>query len=170
MKKFKILYPQLYAENFKKVPYDFLWEKGIRNLLFDIDNTLAIFTEEKPSEEVITFLTSLKNKGFSIAFISNNGKERVEKFSENLSFYAVYKAGKPRLKGINMVLSYLNAKPIETALIGDQIFTDVWCANRAGVFSILTKPLANRDEFTVKLKRLPEKVVLKTIEKSHKRK
>lgn len=155
----------MYVKNFKTVPYNFLWEMGIRHLIFDIDNTLAVFTEKVPSNEVVDFLNALQNKGFTISFLSNNKANRVDVFTENLNFFAVGKAGKPRLFGINKVLDFHSAKPEETALIGDQIFTDVLCGNRAGVYTVLTRPLANIDEFTVKLKRFPERIVIKLLKR-----
>ena len=164
-----IFFPKLYVKNFKAVPYDVLWERGIYLLVFDIDNTLAVFTEKVPSSETISFFEGLKSKGFSVALLSNNSKERVEEFNEALGLLAIAKARKPKRGGIKKILKHFDAKPHETAIIGDQIFTDIWCGNRAGVYTVLTKPLAKIDEFTVKLKRFPEKAVLKLIEKKYKK-
>ena len=44
--------------------------------------------------------------------------------------------------------------------IGDQLFTDIWGANRAGIKSILVKPLGPELLLKVKLKRIGEKIVL----------
>ncbi|MCL2611127.1 MAG: YqeG family HAD IIIA-type phosphatase [Defluviitaleaceae bacterium] len=159
----------MYVKNFKTVPYDFLWERGINLLVFDIDNTLAVFTEKVPSSEIISFFEDLKSKGFSVALLSNNSKERVEGFNKNLGLFAIAKAGKPKRGGIKKILKHFNVEPYETAIIGDQIFTDIWCGNRMGVYTVLTRPLAKIDEFTVKLKRFPEKAVLKIIEKKYKK-
>ena len=156
----------MYVKNFKTVPYDFLSKKGIKHLIFDIDNTLAVFTEKVPSNEVVDFLNALTKKGFTISFLSNNKIERVRVFAENLDFFFIGAAGKPRRSGINKVLKFHRANKNETALIGDQVFTDVLCGNRAGVYTVLTRPLANIDEFTVKLKRFPERIVIRLLKRN----
>jgi hypothetical protein len=35
----------------------------------------------------------------------------------------------------------MGATPQETAIVGDQIFTDVWGGNNAGVLTLLVKPI-----------------------------
>ena len=47
-----------------------------------------------------------------------------------------------------------------TLFIGDQLFTDVWGANRTGIYSILVKPMDPREEIQIVLKRYLEKIVL----------
>ena len=47
-----------------------------------------------------------------------------------------------------------------TLFVGDQIFTDVWGANKAGIYSILVKPIHPKEEIQIVLKRILEKVVL----------
>ena len=45
-------------------------------------------------------------------------------------------------------------------LVGDQLFTDVYGANRAGIYSILVRPMDPREEIQIVLKRYLEKPVL----------
>jgi hypothetical protein len=47
------------------------------------------------------------------------------------------------------------------ALIGDQIFTDIYCGNRSGTYTILVKPVTSKDPFFIKLKRIPERWLIK---------
>ena len=44
--------------------------------------------------------------------------------------------------------------------MGDQLFTDVYGANRAGIYSILVKPMNPKEEIQIVLKRYLEKPVL----------
>ena len=154
-------FPAEMAKSVYHIDYDKFWDKGIRGLIFDIDNTLAAFDVPKPDEKVRGLLNKLTEKGFAIAFLSNNKKERVVNFSEGLDIPYIWKAGKPKLKGINRILQMLGLPKKQVILIGDQIFTDCWVGQRAGVYTILTKPIALRDEWQVKLKRYPEKLVLR---------
>ena len=47
-----------------------------------------------------------------------------------------------------------------TLFVGDQLFTDVYGANRAKVYSILVKPMNPKEEIQIVLKRYIEKIVL----------
>ena len=47
-----------------------------------------------------------------------------------------------------------------TFFVGDQLFTDVWGANRAGMMTILVKPIDKHEEIQIVLKRYLEKIVL----------
>ncbi|MBZ4668522.1 MAG: YqeG family IIIA-type phosphatase, partial [Defluviitaleaceae bacterium] len=57
----------------------------------------------------------------------------------------------------------------ETALIGDQIFTDVWGGNKAGIKTILVVPVSERDEWVTKIKRGLERIVIKIYERQRKK-
>ncbi|MCL2169837.1 MAG: YqeG family HAD IIIA-type phosphatase [Defluviitaleaceae bacterium] len=157
---FKHFFPNEIADSVYHIDYDIFWQKGIRGLIFDIDNTLATFDTPHPDAAVIELLTTLTKKGFKIAFLSNNKKERVKIFNKEFGFPHIWKAGKPRLSGMRRALESLGLSKRRVILIGDQIFTDCWVGRRAGVYTILTKPIALKDEWQVKLKRYPEKLVL----------
>ena len=57
-------------------------------------------------------------------------------------------------------MKQMGTTPETTLFIGDQIFTDIWGANRANVHSILVKQIARHEEIQIILKRLLEKIVL----------
>jgi len=158
----EFLYPKIYVKNLEAVPYEKLKKKGITALIFDIDNTLVPFDIPEATREIIDYLDNLQKMGFKICLLSNNKKERVDEFNRILGLSAVHKAKKPRKKGIEQALKLLDAKETETAIIGDQIFTDVWGGNRKGLVTILVKPVSTRDEFTVVLKRGVERLVIKS--------
>ena len=48
-----------------------------------------------------------------------------------------------------------------TLFVGDQIFTDIYGANRAGIKSILVKPIDPKEEIQIVLKRKLEWIVLR---------
>ena len=62
--------------------------------------------------------------------------------------------------------SYLKAMelmgtvPETTMFVGDQLFTDVWGAKKAGIRSWLVKPIHPREEIQIVLKRRLEWIVL----------
>jgi len=161
-------YPNEYVSSVYKINYEALWQSGIRGLIFDIDNTLATYDIENPSKEVLKLIRSLSAKGFKICLLSNNNKNRVVLFNKPLGCKFVFKAKKPSIKGVKLALKYLNLSTCQVALIGDQVFTDCLAGNRANVYTILTKPISKIDEWQVRLKRIPEKVILKLYLKSRK--
>ena len=67
---------------------------------------------------------------------------------------------KPMLKGYRYALDLLDVNKENACMIGDQIFTDIWGANRFGIMSILVRPFDNNEEFWVKLKRPIENLLI----------
>ncbi len=161
----KRFYPQEYVNSVYEIDYKKLKEKGIKGLIYDLDNTLAPFDIDVPTEEIKSFVSARLEEGFKVCLVSNNKGKRVEIFNENLKLPFVSKAGKPKKKGVLSGITQLNLTPEETVMIGDQMFTDVWVGNRLKMHTILVKPICDRDEFTVKLKRGTEKIVFKQYQK-----
>jgi uncharacterized protein len=154
------LYPDEYVDSIYHIDYCLLQEKGFNSLIFDIDNTLAPFDIKVPDDKLIQHFKDLTEKGFKIALVSNNNEKRVVDFNKDLKFNANFKAGKPKKTGLLKSIDYFKQEARNIVLVGDQIFTDVFGGNRLGMYTILVKPIANRDEFTVKLKRGIEKIVI----------
>ncbi|MBE5944035.1 MAG: YqeG family HAD IIIA-type phosphatase [Lachnospiraceae bacterium] len=161
------LYPKdyfvsTYCINFKK--YYLL---GYRGIIFDIDNTLV--EHDAPADErAISLISRLQTMGFEICFLSNNDEERVKSFNEGLGCHYIHKAGKPLAKGYKAAMKFMGTDEMNTLFVGDQIFTDIWGANNAGVRSVLVQPLAKHEEIQIVLKRIPEKMVLRSYLKKHK--
>jgi len=165
----KYLYPSQMAKSVFHINYDTLWDDGVRGLIFDIDNTLAVFDTPKADDRTKALLKHLTKMGFSICFLSNNGKGRVIAFSEDFDYPHFWKSKKPRLLGLNKALDAMDMDASKVVIIGDQIFTDCFVGRRAGIYTILTRPIALRDEWQVKLKRMPERIVLKAYGKYRKK-
>ena len=92
-----------------------------------------------------------------------------EKFSKTVEGYLlqinyVCNAHKPFKKGYARAMAVLRTKPEETAMIGDQLFTDMWGGNRWGLYTILLEPMAKKEYwFTTNFSRRLEKLVRKKI-------
>lgn len=154
-------FPNIYYNSIYDICIKDLQDKNIKGIIFDIDNTLAPFDIKYPDKNIKNFFDKLKSEGFQISLVSNNKGDRVKIFNSKLNLPAVSKAGKPRLRGLKKAMHLMNTSVITTAFVGDQVFTDVWAGNRMGLYTILVKPICERDEWTVKLKRGLEKCVLK---------
>ena len=72
----------------------------------------------------------------------------------------IYKAGKPSKHGYEKAMERMGTDRSNTLFVGDQLFTDVWGANGAGIHSILVKPIDPKEEIQIVLKRKLERIVL----------
>lgn len=155
----KTFYPDNMAASAYEIPYEELYERGIRALIFDIDNTLT--EHDKPAtERTITLMNRLKQIGFRVCLLSNNKEERVKMFNEKIQVDYIYKAGKPGRGGYERAMEKMGSTVETTVFVGDQLFTDVWGAKRAGIESWLVKPIDKHEEIQIVLKRYLEKPIL----------
>lgn len=156
-----LFYPNLMFFNIYNIKPDILRENNIKAVVFDIDNTLAYNNEEKPSEKAACFIKKLTEDGFYVIIASNNNENRVRKFCEDMDVLYVHKANKPLGKKILVLLNKINVDTKNAALVGDQIFTDVLCANLMGMCSILVKPFDDNENKFIKFKRKIENLFIK---------
>lgn len=156
---FKKLYPTKYLDSSYSIDYEQLYRSGIRGLIYDIDNTL-VEHGMPATERAIKLFEQLRNIGFDTCLISNNKEPRVKPFADAVGSKYVYDAHKPSRKNYIRAMKLMGTDTGNTYFIGDQIFTDVYGANRAGIPSILVKPIHPKEEIQIVLKRKLEKIVL----------
>lgn len=162
----KMLFPDEYVDSVKDIDFKKLKRKKIEGLIFDIDNTLVPHDIAEPPQSILNLFKTLKEMGFKICLLSNNNAKRVTIFNKDLNLHNIPKAKKPLKFGITKAMALLRTNNNNTAIIGDQIFTDVWGGNRKGIHTILVKPIETRDEFTVHLKRGIERKVINLYKKT----
>ena len=155
-----MFFPDLYYDSVYEIPYGELWDKNIRFLIFDLDNTLAPYDAARPPAKAAALMKRLIKNGFKVCLLTNNTRKRINVFNEHLNLPTVHGAMKPLTRGVNRAIGLLGADRDGTAIIGDQIFSDVWAGNNAKIMSILVKPVSKKDIVTVRWKRLLEKPVL----------
>lgn len=161
---FKKLYPDRKFDSIREISRGFLAENGIKYAILDIDNTLVSYTQPVADDNARAFLKMLEEAGIVYAFVSNNHRERVEKFAEEFDAYYVHDSGKPFLFGIKRAMRKMGAKRENTCLIGDQIFTDVYAGKRAGLMTLMVKPIEAKETPFFGFKRRMEKIVLRGYE------
>lgn len=153
------LFPKLHKKDIYDIDYKDLYSRGFRAILFDIDNTLTTHGS-KADRSNINFFKSLRDIGFKTCLISNNKEKRVSPFAKMVSSPYIYKTNKPSKKGYLKAINILNVTKEQTLFVGDQIFTDIWGANNAGIYSILVDPISPKEEIQIVLKRYLERIVL----------
>ena len=156
---FKKLYPTKYLDSSYSIDYEQLYRSGIRGLIYDIANTL-VEHGMPATERAIKLFEQLRSIGFDTCLISNNKEPRVKPFADAVGSKYVYDAHKPSRKNYIRAMELMGTDTGNTYFIGDQIFTDVYGANRAGIPSILVKPIHPKEEIQIVLKRKLEKIVL----------
>ena len=153
--------PDYYFETYAGASVEFLKNAGIRALVLDIDNTLEPYENADPSDGVRAWFSALSEAGISAAFVSNNGKERVERFNKDLGNIAYYKAKKPFPCKIKRAMREMGVSKSETLFMGDQIFTDVLAARFAGIRVALVPPIKDKTDVLTRFKRLLERPIMK---------
>ena len=161
-------FPDEYVASAYEIDYEGLYLKGLRGIIFDIDNTLV--PHGAPADErAIALFQRLKRIGYSVLLLSNNKEYRVKTFNAAVCVKYIFNAGKPGRAGYLRAMRELGTDTATTLFVGDQLFTDVWGAKRAGIRNILVKPIHPKEEFQIVLKRKLEKVVLYFYEKKRRK-
>lgn len=156
----KILYPSKIVDSIYYIALDELYKNNIRGLILDIDNTLVGHGIREADDRVVEWIENAKKIGMKVCIVSNNTEDRVVKFNERLKVHAIHRAAKPRRRAFLKAAELMNVSPKEIAVIGDQIFTDIFGGNRLGMLTILVKPVHHVEPYTIKFKRILEKLVL----------
>ena len=163
----KNLFPDDYLNSILDVTPAYLRKRGLGGVILDIDNTLIGHNVPDPDERVLALLDEYRREGIGMCVVSNNNGGRVKPFCEKLGVGDfVPNAMKPAARGYRLAAERLGLPPERTAAIGDQIFTDVWGARRAGCYAVLLRPIHKGGEGAfIAFKRLCEAPLLKIIKK-----
>ena len=117
-------------------------DHGIRLMLLDFDNTIIAYKVSEPDEPFLKWLKETRDAGVQVMVVSNSRRSRrVPSFCEPLGIPWIRHAGKPNPKGIFRAMNQMGMGSHETAMAGDQTYTDILAANFAGVTSVLVKPI-----------------------------
>lgn len=166
---FEGLFPSVWLDSVYQVDFKTYYDQGYRGIIFDVDNTLVPHGAPA-TEEAIAFFEKLREIGFDTMLLSNNKEPRVKSFALDVKSKYIYKADKPSRKGYEKAVVDMGITKETALFVGDQLFTDVWGANRSGIYSILLKPINPKEEIQIVLKRRLEAVVLYFYKKSLKKK
>lgn len=153
-------YPCEYAESVFDIDWQKLRGRGKSAVIFDIDNTLVPHGDDS-TPEVDALFREIHAAGLQTLLLSNNDTERIERFLRNIDSLYIPDADKPAVAGYEKAVALLGVPKEDIVFIGDQTFTDIIGANRAGIDSILVKFIGWNVETKLGVKRRLEKIVLK---------
>lgn len=158
--------PDYYIRNFENLDLEKLKARGIKLLCCDIDNTLVAYDDPDSNEKVRRFIRRVEDAGIHVALLSNARPSRARRFAKDLGVEKVYPLSiKPLQHNFRKVMNHYHVRPDQTALMGDQLFTDMLGAHRAGVMKILTGPITQRDKWDTKINRFFEGFIYRNYEK-----
>ena len=110
-------------------PQSDLLDKGYKNVLLDVDNTILPRDTHQVGEDVKAWLKKAQEAGLNLCLISNNFHHGVYEWAERLDLPIVAKAIKPLPHAFIRARCKMGFKRKETCMIGDQLITDVWGAH-----------------------------------------
>jgi len=156
-----MLKPDYYFESVFQIPFIELWKKNIRGLIFDVDNTLTAFDQDLPPAKIVALLKRLEKMGFKLCLLTNNTNGRLSRFNKNLGMPGIANALKPLTRGVKKAMKQMSTRPDSTAIIGDQLLSDIWAGKNARLTTILVKPVSDSDFAFVRAKRVLERIILR---------
>ncbi len=166
MALFSNFYPTRYLDSAYDIAYEKLFCDGYRGIIFDVDNTLV--EHGAPIDDRAQALFErLHELGYETCILSNNKEDRVKPLADAANSIYVSKAAKPNPKNYIKAMELMGTDADNTFFVGDQIFTDVWGANKAHIRSYLVKPIAKHEEIQIVLKRYLESVILYFYQRKH---
>lgn len=130
--------------------------QNIKAVLTDLDNTLIAWNNPDGTEELIEWINVMEEAGIPVVILSNNKAVRVERVAKVLHLDYVSRALKPTTVGFKRASKKLNLSSDEIIMVGDQIMTDIWGANLAGIRNVLVKPILDTDAWNTRFNRFME--------------
>jgi len=156
-----MLTPDHYYNSVFAIPYKEFWDKKIRGLIFDLDNTLTPFHEKLPPAKIVMLMRRLEKMGFRVCLLTNNTTNRLNQWNVDLKLDGIANGLKPFTRGIRKAMRVMGTNKKQTVIIGDQLLSDVWAGKNAGITTILVKPITEKDFFFVRMKRVIERFMLR---------
>ena len=165
---FRRFTPFAVAKNVYEIDISFFVNLGIKYVVCDLDNTLDAYYQKEPSQQAIEYKKKLDEYNITLILTSNNVKNRVKRYSDCLGVSYLYSCKKPLISKVKKYLVKNHIKKDECIIIGDQVFTDVYFANRLKIKSILCDNLVSKDQFFTKINKFFDKYVRRYLKKHNK--
>jgi HAD superfamily phosphatase (TIGR01668 family) len=156
--------PDLIVGSINEIPLGEMEAAGVSGFMFDLDNTLVEHYGDVATPEVVAWLDAARERGFKFAMVTNAVPERAMPMAEQLDMPCVHTARKPLRRGLRSGLRLLELPPDEVAMVGDQLFTDVWAGRRLGTYTIWVHVEEPEEPFTTAFKRPLERLLTAVVD------
>ena len=155
--------PDIYQKSIYTIDYSKLYNRGIKCLLFDLDNTIVPPYSNELSQKAKDLFIGLKQKGFKIVIFTNSPQIRLKAFKNFFGVDGVSSACKPFTRKLRKLLKDYGYGENEVAIIGDQLMTDIKVGNKVGITTILVNPVSKSDFILTKIHRFSERRKMKKL-------
>ena len=156
--------PSIFHDSIYHIDLSELKQKGITGLIVDFDNTLVERGSQDTPHKLRKWLEKVEEEGYRICVVSNNLESKIGNVVRSLNIPLVARAGKPRGKAFRDGMIVMKTVNGETAVIGDQLFTDVLGGNRFGLFTILVLPVGTQEMLHTKILRHLERWIIRRLQ------
>jgi len=152
--------PKEFLSSIYEINTAWLQERQLQGLIVDLDNTMLGRAEEKANER-LKFWVKQISASIPIIILSNNWSARVKNIAAELGLEVIAPAAKPFSWAFKQALAKLKTEPERTALVGDQLFTDILGGNFLRLYTVLVPPASDVDLLHTKILRRLEKLILR---------
>ena len=156
---FSLLFPYEYVDSVFAIDYKKLLQKGYKGIIFDLDMTLVPHGADS-TKEIDELFKTIHSVGLKTILLTNNSEERVKRFIKNIDTLYLCDAQKPDTEWYLKAVEMMGIQKSETVFIGDQIFIDIYGANKSGIANILVKYVTAEVETKIGIRRNLEKMIL----------
>jgi hypothetical protein len=154
------LVPWMRFARAEDIPYEVLAGQGVKAVLFDLENTLippgGPFTAE--GREIVRLVRAA---GLRIGVVSNASASWVPATLKAEAIPFVAPAGKPDRRAFEAGCRLLGVRLREAVYVGDQLLTDVYGAQRAGMRAILIEPRYTKEAWSSRFQRVVAKGIVR---------
>jgi len=153
---FERLRPHRIARRLVELNADELLTRGMRGVILDLDNTLTAWHSTEVRPDVTAWVGRMRQAGLLLCVVSNAATAgRVRPVADQLGVPWVTRAAKPLPVGFQRGMRLMGTTPATTAVVGDQVFTDILGGNRLGLFTVLVDPVSTREAIITRILQRP---------------
>lgn len=156
-----LLKPKIKLERVTDITVEILKKYNITSLILDVDNTLSTHHGQVLTDGLSDWLLYMKENDIFLTVLSNSKEERVKPFAEKINLDYISLGLKPLPFGFRRAMKKFGLKRKQTAIVGDQIFTDILGGNLVGIRTILLTPIKLETTRGFRFKRWLERIVFK---------
>ncbi len=158
-----IFRPNIKLDKITDISVEILKKYNIDSLILDVDNTLSTHHGQVLTEGLIDWLNTMRQNNIKLTILSNSKSKRLEPFAKKIDLDYISLGLKPLPFGYLRALKKLNSKRKNTAIVGDQIFTDVIGGNVVGVKTIWLTPIEPEPMLSFRIRRKLESYLIKLL-------
>lgn len=162
---YELFCPKIIVTSLFDIDMNTLQVRGIKGIIFDLDNTIIPWDSPNMSSEIVDWLNNVLAQGFKICLVSNNMDKRVKTIADIFGIPFISRAYKPAKSGFRQAITAMHLTESQVAVVGDQLFTDVLGGNRLGLCTIWVTPLSTKEFVGTKITRCLERLTVRMLRK-----